>query len=506
MPQKKILVLVIGAYLLISFQQVGRSFSEEDIGTEFSLHYYKENATVFAQKTKILEQDIKSLSSDSATFHKAIASLTDCRLQYKKIEFFTAYFFSSETRLINAAPVYEVEEPTLELLEPMGLQQIEALLFGEGYLRQKPELILQTELLQNTSSQLTTLLYQFQCTDAQVLESLRIDLIRVITLSISGYDAPELKTGIREAAVALNAMQEILAPYFRKKNSASYEALGKLLNLTLGYLHRHPDFDSFDRMTFLRTYALPLQTALATAIRSWGLELQTVHTLNYGAKNLFAKDAIRFGNTGVPSSTEKSKRLLGETLFSETALSGNGDRSCASCHQPARFFNDNLTKSAAISPDSTLRRNTPTLLYSFAQHSQFWEGRAESLEAQIVQVIFNPLELNGNSTRISEDVLKSKNYERLLSDAFPDVAGQDFTVNEIAESLAAYLTTLQPFNSPFDQYITGESGRPDRSADQWFQCLYGESAVRYLPLFALFQFPATAALRRFGGGGTGYPR
>lgn len=457
MPQKTILLLVIGAYLLISFQMVDNPLSEEGIGRKFALEYYKENAATFAQKTKILEQDIKNLSSDSVTLHKAIVSLVDCRLQYKKIEFFTAYFFGSETRLINAAPVYEVEEPTLELVEPMGLQQIEALLFDEGYLSQKPELILQTELLQNTASQLTTLLFKFECTDAQVLESLRIDLIRVITLSISGYDAPELKTGIREAAVALNALHDVLTPFFSNKNSPSTDELKKILNLTLGYLNRQPDFDTFDRMTFLRSYALPLQSALATAIRSWDLELQTEINMNYRAENLFAKDAIRFSDEGVPSHIERSRRLLGETLFSETALSGNGDRSCATCHQPARFFNDNLIKSVAINPDSILRRNTPTLLYASAQHSQFWDGRAESLEAQIVQVIFNPLELNGDVNRISQDILKSKAFEKLLSDAFPELTTHDFTVKEIAGALATYLTTLQPFNSPFDQYIQGDA-------------------------------------------------
>ena len=457
MRKKRILLLVFGAHLLISFQMVGNRLSEGGIGTKFALQYYKDNAINFAQKTKTLELDIKNLSSDSATLQKALGSLTECRLQYKRIEFFTAYFFASETRLINAPPVYEVEEPTLELVEPMGLQQIEAQLFDEGYLSQKPELILQAELLHNTASQLTTLLHQFECTDAQILESLRIDLIRVITLSISGFDAPELKTGIREATVALKATQDILTPYFNKEDSTSNAALNRILNLTLGYLHRHPDFDTFDRMTFLRSYALPLQTALANAIRSWDLELQTVHTLNYGAENLFAKDAIRFGNRGVPSITDSLKGLLGKTLFSETALSGSGLRSCASCHQPDRFFTDNLTRSAAAHRDSTLKRNTPTLLYASAQHSQFWDGRAENLEAQIVQVLFNPLELNGNVKRISEGVLKSKNYEKLLTDAFPGIAPQEFSVHEIAEALAVYVTTLQPFNSAFDQYIKGDT-------------------------------------------------
>ncbi len=486
MHQKKVLVLVIAAYLLISSQMVGKRLPDRGIATEYALQYYRENAVAFAGKTKILEQDIKSLSSDSATRQKAIGSLTNCRLQYKKIEFFTAYFFGSETRLINAAPVYEVEEPTLELAEPTGLQQIEALLFDENHLRHKPELILQIELLQNTASGLSALLYHFELTDAQLLESLRINLIRVITLSISGYDAPELKTGIREAAVAMNAMNEILEPFTSKKNSPEAEELKRILNQTIEYLDRHPDFNTFDRMTFLRSYALPLQAVLATTIRSWDLELQTENNLNYRADNLFSKDAIRFGTAGLPSKTEKSKRLLGEKLFSETALSGNDERSCATCHQPARFFNDNLTRSAAASPDSTLKRNTPTLLYASAQHSQFWDGRAESLEAQIVHVIFNPLELNADPNRISKEILKSKDYEKLLSESFPEVDSQDFTLKEIAEALAGYLTTLHPLNSPFDQYINGDPAAMTGRQINGFNVFMGKAqcgTCHFLPFF-----------------------
>ena len=48
MQQKKILVLVIGAYLLISFQMVGNRLPDGGIATGYALQYYKENALAFA--------------------------------------------------------------------------------------------------------------------------------------------------------------------------------------------------------------------------------------------------------------------------------------------------------------------------------------------------------------------------------------------------------------------------------------------------------------------------
>ncbi|WP_373330741.1 cytochrome-c peroxidase [Salmonirosea aquatica] len=488
MHQRKILFLVLGAYLLISFRMVSSRLLSRGIATEYTVQYYEENAVAFAQKTKVLEQDIINLSSDSSTLRRAIKSLTDCRLQYKKIEFFTAYFFDSETRSINAAPVYEVEEPTLELVEPMGLQQIEALLFDDNHLRQKPELLLQAQLLRNTASELTTLLYHFELTDAQILESLRINLIRVITLSISGYDAPELKTGIREAAVALKAMNEPLVLFIGREDipSSDAEDLTRVLNQAIRYLDQNSDFDSFDRMTFLRDYALPLQTALARAVRGWGLELQTEDQLNYRADHLFSRGAIRFGTAASLSQAENSKRLLGEKLFAETALSGNGDRSCTTCHQPTRYFSDNLFRSTAVNPDSSLKRNTPTLLYAAVQHFQFWDGRSKNLQEQIVHVIFNPLELNADPKRISQEILNSKNYQKLLVESFPEIDNQEFTTNDIADALAAYLTTLQPFNSTFDQYVNGDLAALTDRQINGFNLFMGKAqcgTCHFLPYF-----------------------
>ncbi|WP_373513752.1 cytochrome c peroxidase [Persicitalea sp.] len=67
------------------------------------------------------------------------------------------------------------------------------------------------------------------------------------------------------------------------------------------------------------------------------------NNLNYRADNLLSKGAIRFDTAASSPSAERAKRVPGEKLFSENALSGNGERSCATCHQPALFFNDNCT-------------------------------------------------------------------------------------------------------------------------------------------------------------------
>jgi cytochrome c peroxidase len=480
------LFLVVITYLFISFQMVANRSADPGIGIVQAIHHCQVNAKQFAESALRLEESIKKLSVNADTRQSVINELAACRLQYKRIEFFTSYFFKSETRLINAAPVVEVEEPTLEYVESMGLQQIEAFLLSDNYLNDKSELLLQAEVLRNTSSQLTTLLYHFEPTDAQILESLRIELIRIITLSISGYDAPVLKTGIKEAMVSLQTIQEILKPYTLLKPGEKTDALAKRLNESISFIAQNNDFDSFDRLRFLSRFALPLQSDFSSAVKEWKQELHTEKHLSYEASHLFSRGAVKMDSIDRNTRTQIAKVQLGEKLFASGSLSGNGNRSCATCHQPGKFFNDNLTKSPAVLSTSTLKRNTPSLLYAGAQHMQFWDGRAASLEEQIINVIFNPLEMNGNVNRIHRDVLNAIYFKALFSNAFPEIKEGVYTVKEIAGALAAYIGTLQPFSSPFDAYVNGQASALSDRQINGFNLFLGKAqcgTCHFMPYF-----------------------
>jgi cytochrome c peroxidase len=454
MKPTTLLFLIIPALILIAFRTSPENPGSA-VGVGQTLDYFVSNTVEFTRSTQLLYESIDQLNGDTATVKNARKQLAACRLRFKKIEFFTEYFFNSETRMYNAPPVYEVEEPTLELVEPMGLQQIESLLFENDVLTNKPMLMLQAEALYTSVKDLKSLLYQFEITDAQILESLRIELIRIMTLSLTGYDAPSLKTGIVETLTSTTAIRDILQPY-SKKDPLHGDALDVLLTASIDYLSAHRDFDTFDRMAYYTRFGLPLQKKLGELIRSLDLELNTTTHLNYDADHLFSPDA--FKNLGFLADSAQNKPLvqLGETLFSETALSGTLTKSCASCHLPANYFNDNLTKSPSLHPDSILRRNTPTLLYAGQQHMQFWDGRSEKLEDQIINVIFNPLEMGGKTSLIKKRIIKNSRYQPLFKLAFPAKKVENLGVADIAEAIAAYVRTLGSMNAPFDRYLRGD--------------------------------------------------
>ncbi|MCF6406929.1 hypothetical protein L3C95_28780 [Chitinophaga filiformis] len=410
-----ICVLLLIAVILTSQGERHASLSDGVVA------YFKRQQPVFAQKTVLLQQCIEQLhAGDSTSLLAARQALRECRISYKSIAFFLEYFFASEAYVFNAPAKYEIEEPYIEYEEPVGLQQIEALLYDPQVWQHRQELAAQAAVLVQTAQDLNALLYQFSATSPRVMESIQQELVRIMTLYITGYDAPLLKSGIAEAAAAMKAIDTILTPYqdLDKKDSIRYYLQAGIRMLTM-----QPDFDSFDRLSFLVNYALPLQRLLLNS--------------NY---DLFSPAALKtdvFPHNGITGDT-----ALGRRLFFEKALSGNATRSCATCHQPGRYFTDGLVRNRSFVDNKELPRHTPGLLYAGYQYSQFWDGRVQSLEEQVKAVMHSPQEMNANDDTVLQRLRNMPAYGSI-------------SLLQVQAALAAYLRTLAPFNSPFDHYMAG---------------------------------------------------
>lgn len=388
---------------------------------ENTITYFKRQQPLFAASTLQLRQSIATLKAgDSTSLFAARQSLRICRIHYKAIAFFLEYFFTSEAYVFNAPAKYEIEEPYIEYEEPVGLQQLEALLYDPHVFDRKSDLEAQATVLLQTAQDLPALLYQFSVTDQQVMESIQQELVRIMALYITGYDAPLLKSGIPEAAAALKAIDTVLMAYtgILKKDSIGY-----YLRQGINRLDAHPDFDSFDRLAFLVNDALPLQRLLL-----------------HKQQDLFSPQTLP--QTQFPHTSMSGDTALGRKLFSEKALSGNYTRSCATCHQPEKYFTDGLSRNTVITGNGMLPRHTPGLHYTAYQYSQFWDGRAGSLEEQVLQVLHSPQEMDSRDDILLQRLHRHPSYHSL-------------TLPQVQAALAAYLRTLAPFNAPFDQYMAG---------------------------------------------------
>ncbi len=145
---------------------------------------------------------------------------------------------------------------------------------------------------------------------------------------------------------------------------------------------------------------------------------------------------------------------LGKTLYFDTKLSQAGNVSCNSCHSLAKFGVDNLPTSPG---DAGKRgdRNSPTVLNAALHAAQFWDGRAEDVEAQAGMPVLNPVEMAIPSRRfLVERLSEYPDYERRFAQAFPGDEG-GLTYRNIQRALAAFERTLLT-PSRFDRYLEGE--------------------------------------------------
>lgn len=480
--------------LCFAFALLVAASRQGDIGVQNCTGHFRADAKVFAARVKEMRAAMEQLdSTDTLSIAHAKQKLKDARLAYKRIAFFLDYFFFTSSRIYNRPPKTEIEEPHLEYSEPAGFQYIEALLFGDPG-RNKAEMVRQSRFLETAAEDLPALLHNFKATDAQILESVRIELIRVMSLSITGYDAPLLKSGLDEAFVSLQIMNLVLKPYMKHSDG---NTVWKYIVSCEVDLSKTKDFDHFDRLYFLTHYALPLQEKLGRMISGMGLESNEKGILNYKAKNLFSPDAFERAAFGDTANNDPALAELGKKLFFETRLSSNGTRSCASCHNPALHFTDGLPKSIGIHPDQAVRRNAPSLLYASFQHAQFWDGRARTLEEQIRTVIHDSLEMNGKPAETIRKLAREKQYRRLIR----KTGTSRILLNDsiIYTSIAAFVRTLQPFNSDFDRYMAGDKTALTDNQINGFNLFMGKAqcgTCHFAPLFNGL-IPPTYALTEF---------
>lgn len=183
---------------------------------------------------------------------------------------------------------------------------------------------------------------------------------------------------------------------------------------------------------------------------------------------------------------------LGQMLFFDTRLSRKGEVSCASCHQPQRAFTDGLP--LAVGEDKLMgrRRSTPLYAAPFAPRL-FWDGRAASLKEQVMGPLHDPREMNHDAAGAVARLRQTDMYPPRFLDAFggapaaasPATASASPTVasassaatstasttastpasaidaDRLARALAAYVASLRPEKTRFDDFLAGRADALD---------------------------------------------
>jgi cytochrome c peroxidase len=207
-----------------------------------------------------------------------------------------------------------------------------------------------------------------------------------------------------------------------------------------------------------------------------------------------------------------AKVELGRRLFHDRRLSSDGSMACVNCHDPNRAFTNGEKVGKGVR-GARGTRNVPTIVNRAWGRSFFWDGRAATLEEQVLQPILHPDELAMTPNRVVA-LATSDRYRQRFVTAFgaeirlkpdparsPEIrlkpepteirlkpdsayvvnnpydglnAADASTLRQVALTLAAYVRTIQTGDSPYDRYIVGNRSALNASARRGLDIFRGK--------------------------------
>ena len=399
-------------------------------------------------------EELQHLIEKDATSKELQTQFLKVHQSYKRVEPICEYYFPTVSKAINgpALDEYEVDEGIT--VPPAGLQVIEEYFFPKFDVNTKKDLLKEIGILNANVYRLESVSKTNELTDSAVFDAMRLEVFRIITLGITGFDSPIAQNSLAEAATSLQTLEDQLVIYQEDEQNPKTLIL---IEKGKDYLKRNPKFNEFDRAYFIKNYLNPLSKTIYEVQTNLQIPFfKETRGLKITAQTLFDKkafDAEAF--SGFPDyKTTKEKIALGKLLFNDPILSGDNSRSCASCHHADKAFTDGLGKAVSLDGKMMVKRNTPTLMNIAFQRSFFYDTKVNYLEDQAIAVITNVNEMHGSLEKSVLDLKKTKKYDADFKKAFPN---KDITAFEIKNALASYIRSLSDYDSRFDGYMRGEN-------------------------------------------------
>ncbi|GAA4460293.1 cytochrome c peroxidase [Nemorincola caseinilytica] len=449
-----------------------------------------------ARTAAYYDRQLNTLLSSLTSFNRAAVSgmpkdtllqrFFTCRQHYKAIELFVDVFLMNKARIINGPDLLRIdEENPSDSMKPHGFQHIESILYADRI--DKTELAKELKLLTVTITRLRNdpdRIYYF--TDDKIWTALRLGTYRVISMGITGFDVPLSYHALPEARATLSSIQQIAGFYKEQMADSIWNAGNVLFKNADSYLAAHNDFNTFDRLSFIRHYLAPISSWLAQAGRAY-VNTHELYPIAPYASHLFAKDVFNtdFFSLNSDMLATPQRVALGKRLFYDPILSGNGRRSCASCHKPELAFTDGLVKPMDLSGKRQLQRNTPTLWNAALQTAQFYDSRAKVLERQLSAVVHNADEMNGSLLQSVPRLAADSIYAGMFRKAYAADA-HPISEHNIANAVSSYIRTLVALDSRFDKYMRMETDSLTASERNGFNLFMGKAkcgTCHYAPLF-----------------------
>ncbi|GJL79563.1 MAG: cytochrome-c peroxidase [Nitrospinaceae bacterium] len=167
----------------------------------------------------------------------------------------------------------------------------------------------------------------------------------------------------------------------------------------------------------------------------------------------------------------KEKEELGAMLYFDLRLSGSNWISCMTCHHPGLGWGDGLPRAFGHG-HKELDRHSPTIINSGYFETQFWDGRAKTLEEQALGPIESQVEMKQDLDELVKELKAIPGYVRKFKKVFPKEGIKKTT---IAKALATYERSVVSNNAPYDKYFAGDKSAMSASALNGMKLFFGKA-------------------------------
>ena len=442
--------------------------------------------------TKVLDEE------DLANWEEELqAQFSRTRMAYKKVEFLFDYLEPNYAYLyVNGGPLPKLhkEVSEIDIIEPNGLQRLDEIIFSDELEESLQEVKEKTRELNQSIAFIGETHLNDTISAQNAFESLRSGIVRVFTLGLTGFDTPGSVNAINESLSSMRSMRQAFSMYrsdLTNQQREHFKGIIHLYNSGIERLEQNKDFDSFDRMSFLKDIVNPIYGDLYAFQKMLGIDTTSLnnHAQNYNVRNLFDEDFLDvnyYSQFSYQDINNKASIELGKTLFYDPILSHNLDLSCSSCHNPSLGFADGYAKSPTNQNQVFTKRNSPSLIDAGYSSKYFWDMREHDLEKQVAHVVEDSLEFNMDFYAIEKRLSQSKEYIEMFEKAYGSIGGKLINRRAISNAISAYVNTLKSFDSSFDKYVRGESEEIDNSVIAGFNLFMGKAACgtcHFAPVF-----------------------
>lgn len=145
---------------------------------------------------------------------------------------------------------------------------------------------------------------------------------------------------------------------------------------------------------------------------------------------------------------------LGRNLFYDPILSKDSTLSCGSCHKQEKAFSDSPKAFSKGVNGNLMQRNTMPLFNLQWYTNFFWDGKANSLEEQVLHPVRSHDEMDLDWDQATRRI---KNNPFYLPKFFAAFGNQKIDSLTISKAIAQFERTLISYNSKYDQVLRGEA-------------------------------------------------